>query len=117
VLAIPLSWRRRGLLVPVAYFLVAPLTLLGAGEQGSHHNHLLETHLALAIAGCSALGCLMQMKADAPAGETMPQPGLRSPVALWALAVFGLALAGAQIWQTTRTPAWYAGELAPDDPP
>jgi Dolichyl-phosphate-mannose-protein mannosyltransferase len=103
-LAIPLAFRQRALFVPASYLLVAPLTILGAGETGSHHNHLLETHLALAIAGCGALGLLL----------SAPQAGRRS---LLALQVGALILAGGQAFQTTQTPAWYAGELAPDETP
>jgi hypothetical protein len=39
-----------------AYLLWAPASLIGAGVVGSHHNHLLETGVALALAGGQAVG-------------------------------------------------------------
>jgi 4-amino-4-deoxy-L-arabinose transferase-like glycosyltransferase len=39
-----------------AYLLWAPASLVGAGVIGSHHNHLLETGVALALAGGQAIG-------------------------------------------------------------
>lgn len=39
-----------------AYLLWAPASLIGAGVVGSHHNHLLETGMALALAGGQAIG-------------------------------------------------------------
>jgi hypothetical protein len=36
-------------LVPACYALVVPISLLGAGEVGANHNHLLECLLALAL--------------------------------------------------------------------
>lgn len=39
-----------------AYLLWAPASLLGAGVIGSNHNHLLETGVALALAGAQAIG-------------------------------------------------------------
>jgi hypothetical protein len=39
-----------------AYLLYAPASLIGAGVIGSHHNHLLETGTALALAGAQAIG-------------------------------------------------------------
>ncbi len=39
-----------------AYLLWAPASLIGAGVVGSHHNHLLETGAALALAGGQAAG-------------------------------------------------------------
>jgi hypothetical protein len=86
--------------VPAAYALVAPLTLLGAGESGSHHNHLLETHMALAVAGGCALGWAFGAIA-------------RGRVAATAL----VALAGLQLWLAFSPPAWYEDQLDPKDPP
>jgi hypothetical protein len=105
-LALLLSWNQRNLFVPACYMLVVPLTLLGTGEQGANHNHLLETHLALAIAGCAALGTLL---------ASTPHPGAQS-VRIWAV-LLGCLLAGAQVYQTAHPPDWYAGELAPQDTP
>lgn len=39
-----------------AYLLWAPASLIGAGVTGSHHNHLLETGVALGLAGAQAIG-------------------------------------------------------------
>ena len=39
-----------------AYLLWAPASLIGAGVVGWHHNHLLETGTALALAGGQAAG-------------------------------------------------------------
>src|SRR4029079_14411780 len=36
-------------LIPACYALVVPISLLGAGETGANHNHLLECLLALSI--------------------------------------------------------------------
>jgi hypothetical protein len=99
VVAVVLSFRNRAMFVPAIYVLVAPLTLLGAGETGSHHNHLLETHAALALAAGCTLGW-----------------GLRSahrPLA----AVTPAALAALQFWLSFTPPAWYEDQLAPKDPP
>jgi hypothetical protein len=105
-IVIPLAWRRRALFVPACYLLIAPLTLLGAGEQGAHHNHLLETHLALAIAGCAVLGVAIS-----------ELPTTSSTRLRWGRAAVLLLLASMQVYQASHPPEWYAGELAPDDPP
>lgn len=91
---------RRELFVAAAYVLVAPITLLGAGETGAHHNHLLETHMALALAGGAALGW---------AGTSL----LSRPVPVLVL----LMSAALQLVQIGNPPAWYANQLAPNDPP
>ena len=52
------GWRRPTVLN--AYLLWAPASLIGAGVAGSHHNHLLETGVALALAGGQAAGLGMQ---------------------------------------------------------
>jgi hypothetical protein len=115
VVALLLSWNQLRLFVPACYIMVAPLTLLGAGEQGAHHNHLLETHLALAIAGCAALGILI-----ATTAHSQPQPykwaGAHNVRAIWPV-IFGCLLVGAQVYQTAHPPDWYAGELALEDTP
>jgi len=132
-LALLLSWKQRSLLVPACYVLVVPLTLLGTGEQGANHNHLLETHLALAIAGCAALGVLIAppplphpspTRGDGheefPNGQFPRSPawvrGIHQRIGIWAL-LLGCLLAGAQIYQVAHPPDWYAGELNPQDPP
>jgi hypothetical protein len=119
LLAIPLAWRWRGLILPACYLLVAPLTLLGAGEQGSHHNHLLEMHLALALAGCAALGAILRSTEPARPGAAAEgsRPQRSSRVAGLAMVIAAVVLTGAQLWQTRQPPEWYAGELAPEDPP
>ncbi|MEN9939041.1 MAG: hypothetical protein RLZZ387_5620 [Chloroflexota bacterium] len=99
-LAVALAPRRRALLAPALYALVSPLTLLLAGEVGANHNHLLESHLALAMAG----GCALGWAAGAAARGR--------PVALAAV-----ALAGLQLVLAFGPPGWYADQLAPEDPP
>lgn len=93
-------WRADRALIPACYMLVAPLTLLGAAEIGANHNHLIETTLALSIAG----GC----------------------VAGWASAlvtrqrVIGLALLAliaVQIGLAFRPQPWFVGELEVSNPP
>jgi hypothetical protein len=95
-----LAIRRRELLVPASYALIAPLTLLYAGETGANHNHLLETHLALALAGGCTLGCAAHALAR------------RAP-----LAALPLALVALQLVLAFGPPEWYAGQLQPRDTP
>ena len=127
-LILPLSIRRRALFVPACYALVAPLTLLGAGETGAHHNHLLETHLALTLAGCSVLGVAFgllqphsqlsaQQAFDASAKATAPRG--RATGTRYAIFVAGivLLLTGIQVMQAQQAPDWYAGELAASETP
>ena len=87
-------------LVPACYLLVAPLTLLGAGESGANHNHLLETLLALALTAGIAVGWVAAEWPRRMLGAT-------AVLALFALQ-FALAFQPQQ---------WYTGELAPADPP
>ncbi len=54
VAGLVVSWKRPTALN--AYLLWAPASLIGAGVVGSHHNHLLETGIALALAGGQAVG-------------------------------------------------------------
>lgn len=89
-----------GELVPACYLLVAPITLLGAGETGANHNHLLETLLALSLGAGSAIGW---------AAGAWPR---RRLVAATPLALFAVQLALA-----FQPQQWYTGELAPGDPP
>jgi hypothetical protein len=77
-----------------AYLLWAPASLIGAGVVGSHHNHLLETGTALALAGGQAAGI-----------------GLRRGGLLRWLVPPVLALQFI-IWQTPS--GWYESEFAPD---
>jgi hypothetical protein len=95
-----LAIRRRELMVPASYALIAPLTLLYAGETGANHNHLLETHLALALAGGCTLGCAARALAR----------GAR-------LAALPVALAGLQLLLAFSPPDWYAGQLQPRETP
>jgi len=52
------SWRRPTVIN--AYLMWAPASLIGTGVVGSHHNHLLETGVALALAGGQAVGFGLQ---------------------------------------------------------
>lgn len=97
---IVLALRERRLLVIAAYVLASPITLSATGETGANHNHLLETHLALAIAAGCAAGW---------AARALP----RRPL----LALPLLALLSAQLLLAFRPPDWYANQLNPNDPP
>src|SRR5204862_4570580 len=48
-------------LVPACYALVVPISLLGAGEVGANHNHLLECLLALALTTGIAAGWMAEL--------------------------------------------------------
>lgn len=98
--AVLLARRCRAMLPLAAYALLSPLTLLLAGETGANHNHLLESHLALALGVGAALGCAV----------CDPRRGWRLGLPLAALAALQLALA-------FGPPAWYEDQLAPHDPP
>ncbi len=100
VTCVALAPVRRALTVPAAYALVGPLTLLYAGEVGANHNHLLETHLALAIAAGCAVGY-----------------GAEELIRRRRQAALLVGLAGLQLWLAFSPPAWYEGQLAPSDPP
>ncbi|NWG21672.1 MAG: hypothetical protein HXY39_15300 [Chloroflexi bacterium] len=95
-----LAARDRRLLVAAAYMLTAPLTLSATGETGANHNHLLETHLALAITGASATGWALSVLSRRP---------------LIALPLIGLL--GLQLALAGRPPDWYTNQLVPNDPP
>lgn len=77
-----------------AYLLWAPASLIGAGVVGSHHNHLLETGAALALAGGQA------------AGIGLRRGGLLRWLVPPALVLQFMA------WQTPA--AWYEYEFSPD---
>ena len=98
--AVLLAPRSRAMLPLAAYAIVSPLTLLLAGETGANHNHLLESHLALALGAGAALGCAI---CDQRRG--------------WALGVPLAALAALQFALAFSPPAWYTNQLAPHDPP
>ena len=89
-----LAWREPRALVVACYALVAPLTLYGAGKTGANHNHLLETLLALVLAGGVVFGWGMQHLARRPL------------LASVAVGVFAVQLALA-----FSPPQWYEGEL------
>lgn len=94
------AWRDDRALVPAAYALVAPLTLLGAAEIGANHNHLIETTLALSIAG----GCVVGWAASLIA---------RQRVAGLAL----VALIAVQVGLAFQPQPWFVGELEVSNPP
>ncbi len=77
-----------------AYLLWAPASLIGAGVVGSHHNHLLETGVALSLAGAQALGL-----------------GLASG---GALRVLGPVLVGTQLLLWATPLPWFVGDFEPD---
>lgn len=76
------------------YLLWAPASLIGAGVAGSNHNHLLETGLALALAGGHAVGWAITN-------------GGRSQLIAPILLATQLLL-----WHTPE--AWFAGDFTPD---
>jgi hypothetical protein len=77
-----------------AYLLWAPASLIGAGVVGSHHNHLLETGIALALAGGQAIGLGLL------AGGTLR---MLAPV-----------LVGTQLLLWRLPLPWFAGDFEPD---
>lgn len=87
-------------LVPACYALIAPITLLGAAEIGANHNHLLETLLALSIAGSCAAGWAAQ-----------------NITRRWPLPTALLGLAAAQLALAFQPQPYFGGELALVDPP
>jgi hypothetical protein len=92
------------------YLLLVPLSLLGAGKTGANHNHLLETLLALTLAG----GIVVAWAARAwPSWRT----GRWSLVVGHSSFVVTAALFAIQLGLAFRPQEWYAGELAPTDPP
>jgi hypothetical protein len=82
------------------YALFVPLTLLGTGVVGANHNHLLETILALTLAGGSTVGLAMAARPPRPA--------------LLAVALLVLTI---QFRYAADQPSWYDAELEPDNAP
>jgi len=125
-------------LVPACYALVVPFSLLGAGETGANHNHLLECLLALAITAGIAASWLAERARGRPANEredsrnttkdihssnypSTEREDTRNTVknlsysrALPATILIALVV---QLALAYRPQEWYLGELAPDDPP
>jgi hypothetical protein len=101
-------------LVPACYALVVPISLLGAGEVGANHNHLLECLLALALTTGIAAGWLAESLRSTNFREfTQTRYSRYLWIALGAI----LVLLVLQIALAYRPQQWYIGELAPDDPP
>jgi hypothetical protein len=92
-------------LVPACYALVVPISLLGAGEVGANHNHLLECLLALALITGIAASWMAER--------------VRSALVRYGWLVSGtlLVLLAIQLVLAYQPQQWYIGELAPDDPP
>lgn len=97
---VALAPRDRRALVPACYALIAPVTLLGAGETGANHNHLLESLLAISLAVGLCTGHL-------------PDWFERRP----AVALLALALLATQLGLAYRPQQWYLNELAPPQTP
>jgi hypothetical protein len=91
---------------------VVPISLLGAGETGANHNHLLECLLALALTAGIAASWMAELLGW-PA-KTREVARIR-PLRLLSGAL--LALLVTQIVLAYQPQQWYIGELAPDDPP
>lgn len=96
-----LALRDRRALVPACYALVVPISLLGSGETGANHNHLLESLLAISLVVGIVAGWLPNWLAR---GQ-------------WVPSFMVVALLAAQIGLAYRPPDWFVGELAPDEPP
>jgi len=104
-------------LIPACYALVVPISLLGAGETGANHNHLLECLLALALATGIATGWLAELLGR-PAKEREDTRNVAGNArTAWILSGLILILLAVQIALAYRPQQWYLGELAPDDPP
>ena len=111
--------RTRRALIPACYALVVPISLLGAGETGANHNHLLECLLALALTTGIAAGWMAELLRSAnvrefPRTSTSHSSYLRYS---WIFSGAILVLLATQIALAYRPQQWYIGELAPDDPP
>jgi hypothetical protein len=78
-----------------AYLLWAPASLIGAGVIGSHHNHLLETGVALALAGGQAIGLALRYGG--------------------VLRVLAPVLLGTQLLLWATPLPWFAGDFEPDE--
>jgi hypothetical protein len=106
-------------LIPACYALVVPISLLGAGETGANHNHLLECLLALALTTGTAASWMAELLRSTNTRE-LPQIVI-NPASYWwyARIVSGaiLILLAIQIGLAYQPQQWYTGELAPDDPP
>ena len=110
-----LSVHHRALFVPAAYVLVAPITLLGSGETGAHHNHLLETHLALAVAAGCALGVWITQRAAPLSPRVGEGTGAGRTIRTMATQSFASLLIAIQLWLAFAPPQdWYATQLRPD---
>jgi hypothetical protein len=87
------------LTMAIAYAALGSATLIGAGTIGSHHNHLLEPYLALAIGGGAAAGRMLGMARFGSGAARVVLPLLAA----------GLLLL--QGWSLIQRPAWYGGEF------
>jgi hypothetical protein len=117
----PIAWRDRRALVPACYALIAPLTTLGAGETGSHHNHLLDTLLAYSIAALICLAWLAQHILR-PTATNSSNPGRSSQRIAPLIMLLTLLATGLLAWQMVSAiepHEWYGSELVPnpDDTP
>ena len=106
-------------LVPACYALVVPISLLGAGEVGANHNHLLECLLALALTAGIAAGWMAELLRSANTRE-FPRILINYfSHSYYSRMISGviLTLLAIQIALAYRPQSWYTGELAPADPP
>ena len=99
LLALPLAREHFAYRQALVYALMAPATLYGAGEQGAHHNHLLETMIAWTLGGGIAAGLALRAW---PNGRAWRVAG--------SVALAGLLL---QAGLMRTTPEWYRGEFSP----
>jgi hypothetical protein len=104
-------------LVPACYALVVPISLLGAGEVGANHNHLLECLLALALTTGIAAGWMAELLGRPATTRDDTRSAVRNVRSAWLLSGAIFMLLAAQIALAYRPQPWYTGELVPDDPP
>jgi hypothetical protein len=98
------------------YALAAPISLLGAGETGANHNHLLECLLALALTTGVAAGWMLEGVQERLAYPYMRIGAERARFS-WLLSAAILIVLVVQVALAYRPQQWYLGELAPNDPP
>ncbi len=123
-----LAFRRRelpaGWLLLALYVGVAVPTLLAAGAEGAHHNHLLEPYLALSVAASALVGLTQSAERLSAKRKLVARGSVdcvpetsstiragRRPGWLGGLGVLALLLIMAQLWMLRERPAWYGGEF------
>lgn len=112
----------RGLVI-ACYALVVPISLVGAGDMGANHNHLLESLLAIGLATSWAAGWMVELLAGVAPARLGADDGRSRRAESQASSLkpalgLGIALLLAiQIARAYQPQQWYIGELAPSDAP